>query len=540
MSVFPPEIAPILQYAAPPVVGAFIGYLTNKIAIKMLFRPLNPWKILGIRVPMTPGVIPSKRGELAENMGRMVADYLLTTEELSKSLHQKDVQEQLYKTIAFEGEKLAGKDLGTLQSLLPSQFSCYYGHGVQYLCSKLTSEIEEYLQSEEVAQKLQLFLQEQTDEFLSMQTTALLSATQQESAFATVEKLIEKNITSFLESREFEGWVEQNINSGVSTILNQNKTLEELLPDSCRVVLVSIVEKYSASLLVGLAGVIKEPSVREKLVSGACGGVENFISSMGPMAAMVSNFVKMDTVREKITEYLDDHEEDIALWIQSPEMAVKISEVLIKQLDRLFKKPLAEMIKDVDLAQIESISSGITQQIITKLRDQSVIKDFTALLVSRLQQSIANGTSVGETLDSILGHETKNTLVLSVHAKIIHTLQSPSLKPYISTGVEQLVSKILSHKVGKLSRMFNENMRKSIYASTKDGVVTVLEREVPHILHSFQLHRVIADKINSLDLIRLEQLLLSIMEEQFKYINLFGAILGFFLGCINIIFILLS
>ena len=48
-------------YFVPPLVGAFIGYLTNKIAIKMLFRPLKPWKIMGIRIPMTPGVIPSKR-----------------------------------------------------------------------------------------------------------------------------------------------------------------------------------------------------------------------------------------------------------------------------------------------------------------------------------------------------------------------------------------------------------------------------------------------------------------------------------------------
>lgn len=540
MSVFPPEIVPVLQYAAPPVVGAFIGYLTNKIAIKMLFRPLNPWKVLGIRVPMTPGVIPSKRGELAENMGRMVADYLLTTEELSKSLHQPDVQEQLYKTIEFEGEQLAQKELGTLQSLLPAQFACYYEHGVQYISCKLTDEIEKYLQSEQVAEKLHGFLKEQTQDFLSLKTSALLSTDQQQKSLATIEELIEKNLTSFLDSHDFERWIEQNINAGFSNILSQRKTLGEVLPESGQTVLISIVERYSSSLLVSLAEIIKEPSVREKIVAGACGSVEHFISSMGPMAAMVSNFVKMDTVREKISEYLDDHEEDIAVWFQSPEMAEKISAVLVNQLERIFQKPLVEMIKDVDPAQIESISSGVSQQIISKLRDQKVIKDFTGLLSSRLEETIAGDASIRETLHSVIGQENTDNLVLAAHGKIIKTLQSPSLKHNIATGVEQLLAKILSYKVGKLARVFNENMRKSMYVATKNGVVTVLEREVPHILHSFQLHRVIADKINSLDLMRLEQLLLSIMEEQFKYINLFGAILGFFLGCINIIFIVLS
>ncbi|MCI5208839.1 MAG: DUF445 family protein, partial [Candidatus Electrothrix sp. ATG2] len=45
----------LLAYGGPPLLGALIGYLTNKVAIRMLFRPLNPWYILGKRVPMTPG-----------------------------------------------------------------------------------------------------------------------------------------------------------------------------------------------------------------------------------------------------------------------------------------------------------------------------------------------------------------------------------------------------------------------------------------------------------------------------------------------------
>ena len=45
---------------------------------------------------------------------------------------------------------------------------------------------------------------------------------------------------------------------------------------------------------------------------------------------------------------------------------------------------------------------------------------------------------------------------------------------------------------------------------------------------------VVTDKVNGLDLLQLERLLLSIMEEQFKYINLFGALLGFLIGLGNL------
>jgi uncharacterized membrane protein YheB (UPF0754 family) len=49
---------------------------------------------------------------------------------------------------------------------------------------------------------------------------------------------------------------------------------------------------------------------------------------------------------------------------------------------------------------------------------------------------------------------------------------------------------------------------------------------------------VVAEKVDSLDLLKLERLLLSIMEEQFKYINLFGALLGFLIGCANLVLLL--
>jgi len=42
---------PLFSYAAPPLVGAAIGYITNYVAIRMLFKPLKPWYVLGVRVP---------------------------------------------------------------------------------------------------------------------------------------------------------------------------------------------------------------------------------------------------------------------------------------------------------------------------------------------------------------------------------------------------------------------------------------------------------------------------------------------------------
>ncbi|MFM7367752.1 MAG: DUF445 domain-containing protein, partial [Sphaerospermopsis kisseleviana] len=71
-------------YVSPPILGGIIGYFTNDIAIKMLFRPYRAIYILGRRVPFTPGLIPRNQERLAKNISNTIMGSLLTPEELQK------------------------------------------------------------------------------------------------------------------------------------------------------------------------------------------------------------------------------------------------------------------------------------------------------------------------------------------------------------------------------------------------------------------------------------------------------------------------
>ena len=72
----------ILHYITGPVIGAIIGYTTNYIAIKMLFRPLEPKYIFGKRVPFTPGIIPRRKAQFAEALGKAVFDKFFNWDDL--------------------------------------------------------------------------------------------------------------------------------------------------------------------------------------------------------------------------------------------------------------------------------------------------------------------------------------------------------------------------------------------------------------------------------------------------------------------------
>ncbi|SHM18518.1 Uncharacterized membrane protein YheB, UPF0754 family [Anaerosporobacter mobilis DSM 15930] len=76
----------IINVLAGPIIGGVIGYFTNYIAVKMLFRPLKPIRIGKYTLPFTPGIIPKRKPELAHALGQAVGNALLSKDELTKVL----------------------------------------------------------------------------------------------------------------------------------------------------------------------------------------------------------------------------------------------------------------------------------------------------------------------------------------------------------------------------------------------------------------------------------------------------------------------
>lgn len=74
------------------IIGSAIGGVTNELAIRMLFRPYHPWKIGGMRVPFTPGLIPRRKDEIGTQMGRLVKEHLLTPEGIRHALTKSDLE----------------------------------------------------------------------------------------------------------------------------------------------------------------------------------------------------------------------------------------------------------------------------------------------------------------------------------------------------------------------------------------------------------------------------------------------------------------
>ncbi|MDR2505588.1 MAG: DUF445 family protein [Oscillospiraceae bacterium] len=224
----------ILQYVSGPAVGAVIGYITNDIAIKMLFRPRKAYYwgprqirrfgrvvyLRGWKLPFTPGLIPKERRNIAKSIGDTIARELLSAEVIRNSLLSDDVKRKVESSAdalllhikqeersveevlpggtdgAWRGGlknaiDTAAQQLG--QSLLSSGFE-------QVIASKVIDDLRQKLTASPVS-PLRLFWDDNFSGMLSSRLTRSLTEMAQKNAPELVRGMLEKLAGDILRSK---------------------------------------------------------------------------------------------------------------------------------------------------------------------------------------------------------------------------------------------------------------------------------------------------------------------------------------------------
>lgn len=102
---------PFLSFMIGPAVGAVIGGITNKVAIRMLFRPYTAKYIGRVHIPLTPGIIPKEKANIAKAIGSTISDNLLNSQVLSATLLSDDMCAKLASAVdTLQARMLANQE----------------------------------------------------------------------------------------------------------------------------------------------------------------------------------------------------------------------------------------------------------------------------------------------------------------------------------------------------------------------------------------------------------------------------------------------
>jgi len=276
----------LLPYLAPPLLGAFIGWITNLIAIKMLFRPLQPWRLFGLRLPMTPGVIPAKRHELAVNIGRMVGSQLLTGADISRALSEETFKQELSVMIKKRVGDILNRDLGPLPTVIPQRFRSSFEAGAHILRWRVLKLLHNHIDSPEFATGLGITIIVHIEAFLAHPLTTWLSAERQ----GHLAGFLERTLVDLSHRPEVEAWLRDYLQVELSRCLREGKSLADLLPQELIDVVLGQLATETPGLLNKAAQFVGEPPMRARMVATLSGAIAGFVSGLGSVAPLAARF----------------------------------------------------------------------------------------------------------------------------------------------------------------------------------------------------------------------------------------------------------
>lgn len=352
------------------VVGAIVAGSTNYLAIKMLFRPYHAVYIGKWRLPFTPGIIPKRRDELANQLGKMVVKHLLTPESIQKkflndnfqkemtNLAQKELDKLLSSEeslVAFFGkmgfEDSVGKIEGQLEGLLEKKYEQlmdkYRHKPIKFI---LTEELVEKIDSK-IPQVSGYILQKGTDYFSSLEG----------------ELRIERLVDDFIKQRS--GMLGNMMQMFLGNVnlkgLIQKELLKFLGSEGTKDLVTVLLRKEYEKVLEWHAEKLEEQFGREQLLKTIKQTVGRLISVERILATPVSELTQ--SYRERLIDNL------------APQAVLFLSGWLGSRIEDLMERlHLAELIRE----QVETFSVERIEEIVLMItsRELNMITYFGAII----------------------------------------------------------------------------------------------------------------------------------------------------------------
>jgi uncharacterized membrane-anchored protein YjiN (DUF445 family) len=510
-------LSSLLPWLAPPVVGAVIGWVTNDIAIRMLFRPLKEIRVFGLRVPFTPGIFPKERYRLARSIGRMVSRELITEDALRAQVRSPATQEQLSRAVSSVTGRALGVPLGRVAE-----------QGLSFLSGSLAETAGGLLQS--------LFNSRAMISAVRDIVAGLVAGLAGQQPSAILDKLgVRKLLTErFLPSLAQPGR-RREIAQTVAVFVADRAG--SLLSDDVIQGLAAAARPHLPVLAARLSRWLQEEDVRSTLSERGRDLLPRILEKLNIVQRFLLSAGQFDRrLTEKMPEIVDDTVATLQEMVRDP---VQQERVLL-----LAAGFLADL-RD-ELRKDEAHAAGGPRE-----RLQAGIARATESALGSLEEPAARaGFS-----DALLGGLGKETRTLGALLRDSFGLTEGDLVDLICTRVlEFLTGGTAALEAGKAlagaaERFLQDNAARTVAEvlhvdverkARLDAWCTarlsdIVDERLPEILRGIDLEGLVVRKIDGLDVRDVERLLVQVIASHLKWINVFGAILGFLIGVLQLV-----
>lgn len=504
------------------------GYGAAWLAVRMLFRPHQAIKFLGITI-FPQGMIPRHRDRLAQAIGNAVGNELVSQDTIVKALfgEKQFLQRKVEGLVNSYSADLLDQDFPSLLEALPSGMRAVVLDAVSSVELKIGDYVVYTLKSETTALAVREFVDKQADKLLARR----VSETLDDATFMQALGFVETRVRDVVHENAFTQRVSDFVADRVDDVANTQTSLGEMFTPEF---ITFFRERVSAQV---------QPIVHELAQIATSNRTKTQIASLikteiGDYYGQLPFYQKMFVSRDRLFKEVDDLvnttlPRKIEETLRGETFAAEAESFLNATIDSWLSRPLPELVGQIAPEKLESLKKQIAGTLLKLVQSGEMQQSLSAYLTDTLQKIRPHSwRAIAERIHP----EAALRLKKAVTESLLSILQRDETANQINHILSAQIENLLDAPIGKLSAHVSAETVKDINDSISDKIITAAKERLPVAIQEFDIATLVREKVDAYPLAKLESLVLSIAGQHLRKIELFGLFIGFLLGVFLAVF----
>lgn len=487
----------------------------------MLFHPYKSVKVFGLTV-WPQGMIPRHRDKLAQSIGNAVGNELVSQQTVFDALFETSFfQRKVEDFVSDYTNELLSRVYPSFIDALPSQARAPILDTISALQYRLAEYIADMLKSEETAEAIENFVDKQVDELLERRVGDMVN----DRSVDRVVNFVEQHLQRLTATDGFETKVHEFVSGRLDELARSSATLGETFTPETVAFVKDRIDQQVPPIVHHLAEIATSQSTRKQI-----GGLIKL--EVDQYYEQLSLFKKIFISRERIHREVDELvnktlPKRVEEYLRGEAFEQEAEAFLNATVDNVMARPLDELIGQFDAIRFEDLKSQISKRLVEILRSEALSTSLSIQVtdaIDRLRPQTLG--AVVQQLDSNSAAQIKSLLTRSLLGLLSREDTARTINAIMSAQIERL----LIAPIGRLGDHVSRNAMERASSALVERITLAARERLPVAIAEFDVGGLVRKKVSDYPLAKLEELVLSVAQQHLKTIELFGAIIGFFIG----------
>ena len=509
------------------VVATIHGYGAAWLAIWMLFHPYKSVKLFGFTV-WPQGMIPRHREKLAQSIGNAVGNELVSQQTVFDALFETDFfQRKVEDFVGTYTDELLSRVYPSFIDALPAQARAPILDTISALQYRLAEYIAEMLKSEETADAIERFVDKQVDELLERRVGDMVK----DESVDRVLNFVEQRLQQFTASDGFETKVHDFVSGRLDDISRSQATLAETFTPETIGFIKDRIDQQVPPIVHHLAEIATSQTTRKQIGGLIKLEVDQYYEQLSLLKKI---FISRERIHREVDELVNKTlPKRVEEYLRGEAFEQEAESFLNATIDNVMARPLDELIGQFDALRFEDLKTQISNRLIEMLRSEALSTSLSMEVtdaIDRLRPQTLG--AVMQQVNSDSATQAKAFLTRSLLSLLSRDDTARTINAIMTAQIERL----LIAPIGRLGDHVSQNAMQRASSALVERITAAARERLPLAIAEFDVGGLVRKKVSDYPLEKLEELVLSVAKDQLKTIELFGAVIGFFIGVAQAIY----